>query len=258
MLTITNRQMAMFRAHHQADFRQRAMAEIARQFPFDMEVLGPAQLAIAIGLACERADTHGITLEDDLTDYIRMAFLFGSFFDEDPLLPWISQILKDPKFPTNHKMLNIKAHARAWLTRTTGADGGAYRAALRRARRIRLHDILVVRSADAEHDLRIFLDALFPAQARAMPASHLQALMTCAARTARAHGLAERGGVLLVAGLAFLLGVGFDRDPLHPWAAGPLAADVSQDIKAERLLAAAHAHLARYSPRVLRRQGEAP
>jgi hypothetical protein len=74
------------------------------------------------------------------------------------------------------------------------------------------------------------LAVTFPQECALMSKADLDAKVTAAFQTAGVHGFESQNGLRLFAELSFLLGAGFDADPLYPWVGQFLGSAFSDEI----------------------------
>src|SRR6185503_8352236 len=91
---IHSAQMDAFRQAAEAAFEDRMVAHFQGELPEPCALAGEAGLRSAIRLGLERARGYGLGGEASVCSFITVMFLLGSGFDDDPLLPWASSILR--------------------------------------------------------------------------------------------------------------------------------------------------------------------
>ncbi len=234
--------------------RQRVISRIRDGYPQDAEILGATQIGQVVDLGIARAAEHGFVQGDEVEKYVDLMFLFGSYFDEDPLQPWAAHILNDPALTSPWiRITNLEGTAARQLLAMAGPEGEHYRAALVRVRLLPYDELVRARSGDPSVDLQRLLYQLYPEQYRLLSRTGLAALESRAEVVAAQYGMASREGRTVLAALMFLVGSHVDRDPLHPWAAAVLAEPLEPGAKVRALHEAAMARLDRY--RLVNRPG---
>lgn len=232
MLTIRKEQMAAIRRGRRDSFVEELRAHVERFFPGDARVLGEAQLRTVLELGLDRAALHGIRQKGQTAQYVSLMFMLGSFFDEDPQLPWAAAALGPEEAPAGPRLEALQQHVKAHLREVAGPKGDRYRRALARVRRTPFEAYF----ADGLRDLtvRSIARRLYPEKLGRL--GDLRPLIALAEETAARHGLPVSGdGALCGPALMLLLGAHFDRDPIHPWAAEVLETDLPPREKAEAL-----------------------
>jgi hypothetical protein len=236
MLTLRKDQTDAFKASMRNSFADRMVVRMRQEFPEDCEILGDAQTRRVVDLGIDRAAAHGFGTRGSVCDYLTLMFILGSYFDEDPMLPWAAEVLrKQEKEDANAfaTMEELYARANEYLEEVHGEDGDHYTKALLRARRIPFESV-----ADPEAgDVRTRLGKLYPEKFRALSDGSYGRLTDLARVSAEEYGLGKEVGRLVYLGLMFLLGSHFGRDPQHPWAVAVLQDQSLRDpaAKARRL-----------------------
>lgn len=237
MLIIRKEQMEVFRANMRKSFENEALDYARENFPGDCDVLGEAQTRIVIDLGIDRAAEHGFDTKGDVCDYIMLMFALGSYFDEDPQLPWTAEILEDSSLLSPSDMMEkLYAEASDYLKKVSGDNGVYYKKALLRARKMSYASLEKSISGNLTQDIDTILISLYPQQYHILTESSRNSLTDLGRSSAESYGLKTREGILIYIMLMFMLGSSFDRDPLHPWAEDVLQGDsLYPVVKARRL-----------------------
>ena len=246
MLHIRKEQMRALNAYMRENFVDEMVAYLREHFPQDCDVLGQAQTRRVIDLGIDRAAEHGLEIKGDVCNFITLMFSLGSYFDEDPLLPWASEVLEGKEENSPSAMMDdLYAKATEYLNRVAGDNGQYYRTALLRARERSFESLAETNTGNLTRDIRSCLSSLYPQQYNALAKSSLKSLMELGQASAGRYGVGTHEGILLYVHLMFLIGSHFDRDPLHPWAAAVLEDESVTDPqqKARKLYEAAMARL---------------
>jgi len=237
MLILRSEQLAAMRA---ARLRQNVLADVHLQFGEDCRILGPDLVESAIALGVARARRHGFLRTAEVRRWVRLMFLLGSYFDEDPLLPWAAAILDDARASSPAaRMHDLYGAAGTFLRDTAGADGRRYQAALLRIRRTGFDEL-------TRGDPARTLYRLYPAYYRSLSRRTLGDALARSAARVQAHGLGpESMSCWLV--LTCMAGTHVERDPLYAWITPALQASAPPDDKARRLHRLVMDHLDRYA-----------
>lgn len=210
MLAIYPAQLEVLREARRDDCAAR-LAQLARSdFPADAERLGKAGVDAVVALGMKRTEAHGRVSERDRYLYQSLMFMCGSYFDEDPQLPWVGVMLKQG-------VLLEKVHLRVldFLDEVAGGENQFLVRALVKVQAIPLSAVARSDAADFEPRTAALLESIYPTKFAAQETHDTLAVIRHAAKLAEQYELAN--GAALCAVLAFMLGVGFDRDPMHPW-----------------------------------------
>jgi hypothetical protein len=140
----------------------------------------------------------------------------------------------------------------AFLDQTVGPDNEFLRQSLSVLRQSQLFEGLPT-APSFGHRLLLLLQMLAPEKYQVLGEELLRHLVRHGYENAKRHGMTTEYGIMNYVALTFVLGSGFDRDPLYPWAA---ASELGQTDPAQRgamLREAALAYLAKCLPGCPRR-----
>ncbi len=238
MLTIRPEQMAVFADASVSRFERRMLGHIAEYFPAHYEIVGEQALRATIRLGVERGQAYGLTTQRDLYHYVPLMLLLGSYFDEDPQLPWAAAILKDEAVSDpGARAERLYDEAMAYLDAVAGEEGELLLAALKRLRERPVAQVWQPGSENVQTRVAGLLREVWPQKARRVGADALAQVARCAAQAARDYDVPGDLGIAVFATLMFMLGSGFSADPQFPWAAEILndRSPEGRQRKAERL-----------------------
>ncbi|MDE2397627.1 MAG: hypothetical protein KGL43_02055 [Burkholderiales bacterium] len=246
MLTIRQAQLDTLADWRARDFEDRALAHLQRWMPRHCNLLGaePMRRVVRQGLA--KARHYGLGAECTVIGYVDLMCLLGSGFDLDPLLPWAAEILNEPP-RADPVERGDRLYDAAWSYidrivadyRDAGGKPLTERlVVLLREARSSARDELVDDAMPAfAVELQQTLAQYFPAKTALVGAGRIAALALDARRRALQHGFRSLRGTRVVALLMFILGAGFDADPLLPWLPPLLAAADDEQARIDQLLA---------------------
>jgi hypothetical protein len=245
MLVIRKEQMQALKASVELQFEERLGRHLFEAFTRQCERLGAAQVGAVVRLGVARARRHGYVGERDVFLWLCLMLMLGSFFDDDPQLQWVADIVGGPSLAAGDRapLLRLHAAAMSYLDRVAGEDNEHLVKALIR---VRDFDAALFRDRDQGGllaELPRICEAWYPQKAAVQGPAATGATMTTAAEQARARGLTSSFGQGIYAGVAFMLGAGFAGDPQFPWASAALATDGAGDGRAAALYAEAMAYL---------------
>jgi hypothetical protein len=165
----------------------------------------------------KKAHEYGFTTERNICLYLTLMATLGGNFDTDPQLPWAPQILADATLREPAARIDrLTDQAMEFLDLTVGQKDHYLNRALLRVRN-ELAEILADPSfPDVPTHALAMLRKLFPQKYRVVGESCLHELVKDGIRQANTYGLTTRYGHLLVIGLMFMFGSGFDTDPQLP------------------------------------------
>lgn len=212
-------------------FEDRTYAHLLEYFPRHCTLIGEPQMREAIRFGWRKAGSYELTVEPCVRSYIEFMCLLGGRFDTDPLLPWAAEILND-RSSSDQIARGDRLYDRAWeYIRNIIPDYRDASGQPTTARFIvelrKLHDMpddLLMQ--DSGHcftgAVLQWIKAVFPAKYRCVGAEAVGRLVAAGIETARGYGISGTRGVTLIVMLMFVLGRGFDSDPLIPWASATL------------------------------------
>lgn len=284
MLVIRASQMAVFENLATARFQQSLLDHLRIFFPQHAAVLGDAQLVRVVRYGLQRAESRGLLSERALFLYTALMFMLGSHFDDDLQLPWAhwpaeptqettapvqpavamanaaadesgdEQTAAAPPETADARVERIYVQAMEFLDRAIGPENQWLQQTLNAFQRAETFDE-VPDAPSFGHRMLLLLQILAPEKYRALGAESLHDLVRHGYQSAKRYGLSDEHGLMNYIALAFILGSGFDRDPLYPWAAAVLSSPAAVDParKGAALRTAALDALARILPACPRR-----
>lgn len=237
MLRIRSQQVQTFEQAALAAFELRMVDHLRTYFPWHYRIWGPETTRRIVQYGCKKAQTYGFTTERNICLYLTLMATLGGNFDCDPQLPWVTPILSDATLrePTA-RIDRLTDQAMEFLDLTVGQKDHYLNRALLRVRN-ELAELLADPSLpDVMTHALVMLRTLFPQKYRVVGEPCLQGLVKDGVRRATTYGITTRYGQLLVVGLMFMFGSGFDTDPQLPDFALILQdANLAAQQKAEKL-----------------------
>lgn len=259
MLVMRKSQMEAFENLAARRFEAGLSDHVRAFFPHHAAALGDAQLQKVLRYGLQRAESRGLKTERGVYLYIALMFLLGSRFDQDPQLPWAARAVEleqpapatpevlptdgaavptepaqtaagadagvadeTPKETADARIERVYAEAMAFLDQTVGPDNELMRQSLSVLRQPQVFEGLPA-APSFGHRLLLLLQMLAPEKYRVLGEDLLRNLVRHGYENAKRHGIVAEHGIMNFVALAFLLGSGFDRDPLYPWTAAALS-----------------------------------
>lgn len=223
MLVIRNEQLEVFRRLPRARFEDRLISHCFEFYPRECKSLGRAQVRKVVQFGVERAIAEGYGTQQEVAYFLSLMFLFGSFFDRDPQLPWATGELGDQTLRERAgRIQDVYQAALDYMEQTAGDENQYLIRALVRMRSYDIHSLPPSSGADLEQDLCAVLAHLYPEKYAYQGEAVTRALIRDGARSAGRYGIDTNEGVAVYVTLLFMLGVGFDHDLLYPWAGAVL------------------------------------
>lgn len=249
MLVVRASQLEALGAVTAARFAEQLRDVVLRTHPRECRQAGGADAMLAwVRLGMKAAASAGYPTRHQVGRWLSSMLILGVDFATDAQLPWVRGYLNpaiDPD-PTS-RLDRLFEGILDYLGDTAGERAELVVRAMLRARAIDFAALPALEDEAAVADSCARLRAVYP-EKYAYQGPELTGENVARQRSlARELGLAGPAGEFLFVLLSFLLGSGFHRDPLHPWARAALAAPATpgaEGDRAARLEAAARAHLA--------------
>jgi hypothetical protein len=239
MLVIRATQMQQFARATLDQFAEQRRVHALNYHPRLSQFIGDAAVRSAISVGISAAMGRGLRNRVEVSLYLELAFLLGSFFVEDPRFPWAAELLApDSPEPPLFRVRRAMDGATDWLDESHGPENEHLVRGLLRIRA--LTPETVPEQADVA-GLVAWLRGLMPQQAAACGAGAMTELAQTALYRAASYDMIAPRDAAMIALHMFMLGSGFDRDPLVPWA-GPILAAGGRD-RAGHLFAASLRYL---------------
>ena len=211
VLVIRNAQMDALRDSREAECIAGLELCLRESFPRDVARLRSEELHTVVRLGMERSRSHGGVTAQDMYLYLALMFMLGSYFDEDPQLAWAQELLA-----RGRSIEALHAQTLHYLNDVAGRENEHLIKALARIRKLDLPMFPDAGAPDFESRMLASLRAVYPTKFDAQSEAANQELVHLGRSLAARHSMPGAGAALM-AGMAFLLGASFDRDPLHPW-----------------------------------------
>ncbi|SPE42730.1 conserved hypothetical protein [Candidatus Sulfopaludibacter sp. SbA3] len=247
MLVIRQSQMQCFDVESRVRFEQKLVQHFLKTYPRECRQAGGAgQIGALVAAAIERATGLGFTDQAQVSLFVAMSFILGCDFDRDPQIPWAGQILRNPAI--RNLALRINAVYDRMLEYLEETAGQRCELVVRAMIRLRDWDISTSPPAGPDWGSNILdvFGKLYPQKLDYQGAQANRNLIEeSLGKCEILYRFHSPEGKALFSILMFMLGCGFDHDPLHPWAARALADNRKSDEpdRVEALYRAARIHL---------------
>jgi hypothetical protein len=239
MLIVRAAQMEHLARAVLGQFAEERRRHASTYYPRLCGFIGETAVRNAIAAGISAAIGRGLRNRVEVGLYLDLVFLLGSDFVVDPQFSWAAELLApdNPERPLFRVRRTMDA-AMAWLDDSHGTENEHLVRGLLRIRAL-TPDVVPANANTAE--VVAWLAGLMPQKAAASGPDSMLALADVAAACAAGHGMAAAGDVAMTALHMFMLGSGFDHDPLVPWAE-PILTEAGPD-RASRLFAASLRYL---------------
>lgn len=243
MLKIRKEQIEVFEQAAVRNFEDRMVNHLREFTPRHFRILQETDIRRVVRYGMERAQSHNLTSERSVRLYIEMMFMLGSHFDTDPQAPWAAEILSDRDI-TDEVARVDRLNDKAWdyvehiLLDYRSIEGTADQSRLirelRRIRQVRDEVLLPPAIPEFYRNTLTRLGEIFPNKYEYVGELNLRRLIQRGIMSAQSHRITTERGVVTFIAMMFVLGSGFDSDPLAPWASAILR-DLSITSESERV-----------------------
>lgn len=247
MFTIRTEQLAAFDRADTPEFAGHMEGHLREAFPKHSDFLGNEGLSQVIRYGVEQGRALGFSTCSPVGLFIDLTLLLGRDFHQDPQLGWARYILEDRAFIPDELMRAERLHGAAieYLDSVSGPDNEFIDAAQKRI----LCEDLTSQTGAADAfiaDASVRLERIWPEKFKRLDEAARTELMRLGVRKALQYRAGSEPGALLCIGMMFMLGSGFDQDPMFGWSHKILTSNEPAATKIAGLHAAALAYLNRW------------
>ena len=251
MLVIRDQQWKVFRTLPSRVFEDRLVAHFFEHYAYECEGVGEPAVRTWVRLGQARARLHGHESEREIAMYLGLMMILGCDFDRDAQYPWAAQRLNEQDDDDSWtRIQSLHAATMSFLDDTVGEDGRFIAKALVRMQSCDLEALCSNAEANPDVDRATYLAEVLRLLDRhkcdALGEDVTSAVIQAGMQRAVSHGIDDLVGVSVFVICSFMLGCGFDVDPMQSWAGEALLTRGPEDsgrVKSTRLLAAGRAHL---------------
>lgn len=244
-MQIRPEQITVFENASEPYFRDRMFQHVREAFPKHSGFLGDEGIREVVRYGIEQGRTYGFSHQSPVSLFTDLTLLLGRDFHVDPQLPWAGEILRDAELTGQlTKAERLHAAAIRYLDIVSGPDNEFIDAAQRQL----IFEPLYMVTQSLDHlvqELSARLERIWPEKYRQLSESSRLALIEGSVAKARTYGIDSAPGALICLGMMYMLGSGFDEDPLFSWARRALIdpTELDQGAKIDRLHSAALSYL---------------
>ena len=200
-------------------FENRLIAFVYRFYEREYNKLGKDQVKTVVQFAINRAKGNQYTTQRQVTYYLSIMILLGSYYDEDIQLPWARKRLTDLSVASpTRRIEKLWKETLEYLETTTGEENEYVIHAILRIRDLKLEDAPHSTGEEFAIDLCKLLLKLYPQKYQFQGEKINRELIKEGITKAGQFGIVGNGGRSLFIILMFVLGSGFYKDLLYPWA----------------------------------------
>lgn len=215
MLVIRKPQLDALDPIPQIIFEDQLLKHFREHYPQDCRRAGAGQVRKLIRMGVAQAGGHRYMSQREVGYYVNLMLMLGCDFDRDPQIPWMCGQLNNLSIESGLERIQ-KAFASAlhYLGEAFG-DNSTYMA--RALVRVRDYDLASI-AGSSEQELFDLMNRICPQKVKAQGEGPTRALIPLCLRNAASYKICTPSGVATFLTLMFLLGVGFDHDPMYAWA----------------------------------------
>ena len=228
MLRIRSEQIEVFASPDTPRFESSSIIHIKHAFPKHFSVLNESGAQAVVNHGRSRARRYGLNDAGAVLLYIDLTLLLGRNFDEDIQLPWAAAILNDQSLPGHARLdvvqpqplvkaVRLHEYAMAYLDEVSGIENEHIDAAQRRL----LDQPFSVDAHGGEgfqQEALRRLSTIWPEKCNYLGPDTMLTLVRYGIERMQHYDIATPVGAFLGIVTMYMLGTGFDQDPLFPWA----------------------------------------
>ncbi len=219
MLTVRNEQIELFRRIPRERFEDRLVNHCFAFYRRECDALGEGQVRKVVSYGINQAISEGYETQQEAAHFLSLMFLFGSFFYSDPQLPWaVGDLANRTLRERIGRIQDVYETALNYMGKTAGDNNQYLVRALLRIRSYDRHSLPESTGEDFTQNLCRVLESIYPEKFGCQNRAATEAVVREGKRSAARYGIFTGKGAAIYGVLLFMLGIGFDRDPLCPWA----------------------------------------
>jgi len=187
--------------------------EFKTMFPKRCRVLGAENLNLFLMHQQARAKHYNYLYYEDLKRYAIIAFYLGTYFDEDPLYPWVQEILEEQEsFGRKVDLLNKKFYA--VFDRVYGKNAIYFQEACKKLQVMRKENIVKYKTYE---DIIVSLNRIYPQRMKELGKENFREMLVELKPILDKYDIHNALGYATYATLIFFMGSSVDKDPLYAW-----------------------------------------
>lgn len=186
-----------------------------QRFPRRARTLGKQNVDNFIDLIIKKTSDYSLTRRDQIKQYLELALILGSHFDDDPLTKkWIQEPLKEA-YKSSSSLILLKDSLADPMHNSMGDKMSMYRQHLVSLMHKNITHLMII--TDMKHVIP-FVKSLYPERCAELPVEALPQLYKRYLPFYIEQGFYSYISHALLLGIQLFLGHGVFRDPLYPWA----------------------------------------
>jgi hypothetical protein len=219
MLQIRKAQNQEFKIAGMRDFEKRMVQHLCKYFPIQGEVLGDEQMLKVVQYGIAKAQSHGFKTERNMAVYLTLVPMLGSTFDADVQLPWTAEILNDENDTNNKSRVDRLAEKALEFHKLAIGQDSILVKTLIKHRGKSFEELLLPATGSFEEKVIVQMKGLYGEKYKAIGEDNTLRLIQHGRMEAEQFDIKTDGGVSVFIAMMYLMGSGFFRDPIYPWAA---------------------------------------
>jgi hypothetical protein len=242
-MKVRTEQIAVFEDADSPHFAPQMFAHVREAFPKHSGFLGDEGIREVVRYGIEQGREFGFSRQSPISLFIDLTLLLGRYFHADTQMPWAGEVLHNASIPDElTRAQRLHAAAMKYLDTVSGSDNEFIDAAQGRL----LNEPAQIQTGSSSafvKEVSVRLERIWPEKYRQLREERRLALIREAITKASTYGIGSETGALLCAVMMYMLGSGFDKDPLFSWARQILTSEQDRDAKIKQLYASGVSYL---------------
>lgn len=185
------------------------------RFPRKAKSLGKQNVDTFIDLIIEKTSEYKLTRRDQVKQYLELALILGSHFDDDPLLKkWIHEPVKEA-YKNSSSLIQLKDTLAEPMRNSMGDKMSIYRQRLINLMQKNINQLATI--TDREHVIHL-VKSLYPERCAELPIEAIPHLYEKSLPFYLERGFCSYKSHSVLLGIQLFIGYGAFSDPLYPWA----------------------------------------
>lgn len=184
------------------------------RFPRKTRSLGKQNVNAFIDLIIKKTSEYQLTRRDQVKQYLELALILGSHFDDDPLLKkWIQESIKKA-YKSSSSLIQLKDTLAEPMRNSMGDEMSVYRQRLISIMQKNICHLATI--TNVEHIIP-FVKSLYPERCAELPVEAIPHLYEKSLPFYLKQGFYSYKSHSLLLSIQLFLGYGVFSDPLYPW-----------------------------------------
>lgn len=184
------------------------------RFPRKTRSLGKQNVNAFIDLIIKKTSEYQLTRRDQVKQYLELALILGSHFDDDPLLKkWIQEPIKKA-YKSSSSLIQLKDTLAEPMRNSMGDEMSVYRQRLISIMQKNICHLATI--TNVEHIIP-FVKSLYPERCAELPVEAIPHLYEKSLPFYLKQGFYSYKSHSLLLSIQLFLGYGVFSDPLYPW-----------------------------------------